>query len=175
MKWNSLGCFLLLLAVEKPQRISGRRQMQTWDRCQHQCCAAQRRPNTANYNTNLCLVLKSKNSNEGLKEGLTVQRRGELNLGMFISQLGEHFEFMEQRRVGLFFCAGSSDSLWPGSFQVPSLGWYKPVTTYNSDSNYKKVVNPRGLCLSLTYTTYKYIYIWVREFARSLLWLPLSF
>lgn len=51
--WNKtvwlLPSLLLLAVVEKPQRISGRRQTQTWEMCQLRYTSTQRRPNTTNY------------------------------------------------------------------------------------------------------------------------------
>lgn len=51
--WNKtvglLPSLLSLAVVEKPQRVSGRRQTQTPEMCQLRCTSTQRRPNTTNY------------------------------------------------------------------------------------------------------------------------------
>lgn len=51
-----LPSLLLLAVVEKPQRISGRRQTQTWDMCQLRCSSTQRRPNHHKLPTQICVL-----------------------------------------------------------------------------------------------------------------------
>lgn len=117
--------------------------------CQRRYSSTQRRPNTANYQHKFVSCPQQQEEKRRgwfqswLEEGggaavVVAAVVGELNLGMFILQLGEHFENTEQRRVVLFFCARSSHSLWPRSSHVPSHEWCEPVKTYNSDSDYKK-------------------------------------
>lgn len=110
-----------------------------------------------------------------LREGRGEAWGGELNLWMFILQLGEHFEFLEQRCVLLFFCARSSHSPLASVFSSPSHDWCEPVRTYNSASNYKEVVHPRGLAFSVSDMHTHILYIWVHDFLSSPLWVPLSF
>lgn len=83
--------------------------------CQLRYSSTQRRPNTTNYQ-HKCVSCPQQQEQKwrvdsrlgSRKDGA---REGELNFGVFILQLGKHFENMEQRRVVLFFCAHTAFGL----------------------------------------------------------------
>lgn len=139
--------------------------------CQLRSSTTQRRPNTTNYQHKFVSCPQQQEQKWRVDSRLGCRKNGwwggegELNFGMFILQLGEHFENMEQRRVVRFFCARSSHSLWPQSSQVPSQDWCEPVKAYNSDSNYKKAPEstPGVPFLPLTHTQTVYIHAWLCE------------